>query len=127
MSRDEIMYLRDIAASCDKILRFTKSLGQPELIQDERTYDAVVRNLEIIGEAVKNISVELKDRFPNIQWKELAGLRDKLIHHYFGVNYDIVWHVVKNELPDILYQLDEIENAEKQKKHDVEANSDNQN
>jgi len=68
----------------------------------------VVRNLEIIGEAAKNISEELKDRYPQIPWKDLAAVRDKLIHHYFGVNFDVVWDIVKEELPEVLSQLEEI-------------------
>ncbi len=69
----------------------------------------MVRNLEIIGEATKNISEELKQEYPHIPWKGLAGVRDKLIHHYFGVNFDIVWNIISEELPEILLQIKEIE------------------
>ena len=68
----------------------------------------MVRNLEIIGEAAKNISEELKDKYPKMPWKDLAGLRDKLIHHYFGVNFDVVWNIVKEELPEVLLQVEGI-------------------
>ena len=68
----------------------------------------MVRNLEIIGEAVKNISKELKKKFYQIPWKELAGLRDRLIHKYFGVNYEVVWTIVKDELPKIYLKIDKI-------------------
>jgi uncharacterized protein with HEPN domain len=81
-------------------------------LEDKKTQDAVVRNLEIIGEAEKNISEELKGKFPQIRWKELAGVRDKLIHHYFGVNFDIVWNIIQDELPDVLSQLEEILKSE---------------
>jgi len=101
MSRDEIMYLRDIAASCDKILRFTKSLGQPELIQDERTYDAVVRNLEIIGEAAKHVPDILRIQMKDIEWRKIAGMRDMLAHDYFGIDNDILWDVVQNKIPQL--------------------------
>ncbi|MEW6679932.1 MAG: HepT-like ribonuclease domain-containing protein [bacterium] len=67
-------------------------MSYKEFLEDIKTQDAVVRNLEIIGEAAKNISEELKKKYPRIQWKDLAGVRDKLIHHYFGVNFDIVWN-----------------------------------
>lgn len=77
----------------------------------------MVRNLEIAGEAVKNLSDDLKEKYPQIQWKEFAGLRDELIHHYLGVNYDIVWHIVKNELPDIIYQLNEMLSEEAREKN----------
>jgi len=101
MSRDEIMYLRDIVISCDKVLRFTKGLGQPELIQDERTYDAVVRNLEIIGEAAKHVPDTLRIQMHDIEWRKIAGMRDMLAHDYFGIDNDILWDVVQNKIPQL--------------------------
>ena len=98
MSRDEIMYLQDIAESCEKILRFTAGLSQSDLISDEKTYDAVVRNLEIIGEAAKHISEEIKRQLPEIEWRKAAGLRDMLVHAYFGIDNDILWDVVQNKV-----------------------------
>jgi len=80
MSRNEIMYLQDIAQSCEKVLRYTQSLSQTDLVREEKTYDAVVRNLEIIGEAAKHISDELRKQLPNIEWRKVAGLRDMLAH-----------------------------------------------
>jgi len=77
-------------------------------LQDIKTQDAVVRNLEIIGEATKNVSQDLKKKYPQIPWKKLAGVRDRLIHHYFGVNYDIVWVIVKEELPEIISIIEEM-------------------
>jgi uncharacterized protein with HEPN domain len=77
-------------------------------LNDIKTQDAVVRNLEIIGEAIKNISKGLKKKYPQIPWKDLSGVRDKLIHHYFGVNLDIVWNIVKEELPEVISQIEEI-------------------
>ena len=77
----------------------------------------MVRNLEVIGEATKNISKELKDKFPQIPWKDLAGVRDKLIHHYFGVNFDIVWNMIKQELPQVLSQLEETLKTEQTKEY----------
>ena len=99
MSRDEIMYLQDIAESCEKILRFTAGLSQSDLIGDERTYDAVVRNLEIVGEAAKHISEEVRDQLPDIEWRKAAGLRDMLTHVYFGIDNDILWDVIQNKVP----------------------------
>jgi len=83
-------------------------LSYEEFLKDIKTQDAVVRNLEITEEAIKNISEELKKKYPKIPWKDLAGIRDKLIHHHFGVNLDIVWNIVKEELPGIVLQLEEI-------------------
>ena len=99
MSRDEIMYLQDIAESCEKILRFTAGLSQSDLMGDEKTYDAVVRNLEIVGEAAKHISEEIRRQLPDIEWRKAAGLRDMLAHAYFGIDDDILWDVVQNKVP----------------------------
>jgi len=95
------MYLQDIAAGCDKILRFTRELSLRDLISDERTYDAVVRNLEIIGEAAKHISDDLRAQMPNIEWRKIAGMRDMLAHDYFGIDNDILWDVVQNKIPEL--------------------------
>ena len=101
MSRDQVMYLQDIAESCQKILRFTDGLTQSDLIQDEKTYDAVVRNLEIIGEAAKHISDELRKQLTGIEWRKIAGMRDMLAHAYFGIDNDILWDVVQNKIPQL--------------------------
>ena len=101
MSRDEIIYLQDIAESCEKILQFTEGLSQSDLIRDIRTYDAVIRNLEIIGEAAKHISEDLRKQLPDIEWRKAAGLRDMLSHAYFGIDNDILWDVVQNKVPQL--------------------------
>jgi len=101
VSRDEIMYLQDIAQSCEKILRFTEGLTQSDLIRDEKTYDAIVRNLEIVGEAAKHIPDEIRKRLPDIEWRKAAGLRDMLAHAYFGIDDDILWDVVQNKVPQL--------------------------
>ena len=101
MSRDEFMYLRDIASSCEKVTRFTKGLDFLDLIDDERTYDAVVRNLEIIGEAAKHISDVLRIQMQEIEWRKIAGMRDMLAHGYFGIDNDILWDVVQNKIPQL--------------------------
>jgi uncharacterized protein with HEPN domain len=101
MSRDEMMYLQDIAGSCEKILRFTAGLSQSELIGDERSYDAVIRNLEIIGEAAKHIGTDLRKQIPDVEWRKAAGLRDMLAHAYFGIDNDILWDVVQNKIPEL--------------------------
>ena len=101
MSRDELMYLQDIANSCRKILRFTNGMTLGDVIRDERTYDAVVRNLEIIGEAAKHVSDPLRTRLPGIEWRKIAGMRDMLAHAYFGIDNDILWDVVQNRIPGL--------------------------
>jgi uncharacterized protein with HEPN domain len=100
------MYVQDIAESCRKILQFTEGLTRSELIQDVRTYDAVVRNLEIIGEAAKHISPTIREQIPHINWRKVAGLRDMLTHAYFGIDNNILWDVVCNRVPELLRAVD---------------------
>lgn len=106
--RADAEFLADTKEAVLRINAYTQNLSYEQFFEDKKTQDAVVRNLEIIGEAAKNISEELKNKYPQIPWKNLAGARDKLIHHYFGVNFDIVWNIVKQELPQVLSQLEGI-------------------
>jgi len=101
MSRDWTFYLDDILESCDKILRYTAGVSFDLFIKDEKTYDAVVRNLEIIGEASKNIPDLVRVKMPGIEWKKTAGLRDVIAHAYFGIDDSILWDVVRNKIPEL--------------------------
>jgi len=106
--RKDAELLEDIKEAIKRIEIYTQKIEYKEFLKDTKTQDAVVRNLEIIGEAVKNISKELKKKFFQIPWKELAGLRDRLIHKYFGVNYEVVWTIIRDELPEISLKIDKI-------------------
>lgn len=106
--RADTDFLNDSKEAILRINVYVENLSYEEFLNDIKTQDAVVRNLEIIGEAIKNISEELKEKYPRVPWKDLAGVRDKLIHHYFGVNLDIVWNIVKEELPEVISQIEEI-------------------
>ena len=108
MSEIDDVRVRHILDAAREAVSFSKGRCRADLDTDRKLNLSLVRLLEIIGEAAKNVSDELKDKFPQIPWKDLAGVRDKLIHHYFGVNFDIVWNIVKQELPDVLSQLEEI-------------------
>jgi uncharacterized protein with HEPN domain len=96
--KDDRVYLLHIRDALDRVREYTVA-GREAFLADGRTQDAVVRNLEIVGEAAKRLSAGVRDRAPDIPWKAVAGLRDKLIHDYFGVTLDIVWQVVDREAP----------------------------
>ncbi len=99
--RDYQLYLKDILAAIDSIEVFVADM-EPEAFQsDDKTVSAVVRKLEIIGEAAKGVPDEVKRNHPDIPWREMAGMRDKLIHFYFGVDYPLVWKTIKQRLPRI--------------------------
>lgn len=112
MSRDWQLYLDDIVASCDKIERFTEGMDRSTFFADERTFDAVVRNLEVIGEATKHIPDEVRSRVVVVEWRKIAGLRDILAHAYFGIDEDIVWDVVRNKIPQLPVALAALRDAD---------------
>lgn len=101
MSRNVLMYLDDILVSISKIERYRSNLSQAAFFADERTVDAVIRNLEIIGEAVKNIPDEVRQSYRQVEWRKIAGLRDILAHAYFAVDDDIIWDVLQTKLGDV--------------------------
>jgi uncharacterized protein with HEPN domain len=95
---------------------FLGSLSDTELAADEKTAFAVIRALEIIGEAAKRIPQEIRDRYPHVPWRAMTGIRDKLVHDYVTVNVEIVWKTVREDLPGLVQQLDEIVLAERGQK-----------
>lgn len=101
-------YLFDIFDTIEKIEGFTQDLSFEAFAEDEMRVFAVVRALEIIGEAAKNIPVDVKENYPSVPWKEMAGTRDKLIHFYFGVNLNVVWKTIIRDLPPLKEQISEI-------------------
>ena len=102
MSRDWRIYLDDILTSCKKVQRYTKGMTQKEFLSDERTYDAVVRNLEIIGEAAKHIPHDVRKDISGIEWQKVAGLRDILAHDYFGIDNNILWDLISSKVSDLM-------------------------
>ena len=108
MSRDVNLFLEDMQTACEKVVRYVKNLKQKQFFKDEKTYDAVVRNLTIIGEAVKNVPQEIRELHPGIEWRKIAGFRDIAAHDYFGIDEDILWDIIQNEIPYLLTQLNRI-------------------
>lgn len=100
MSERDRLFLQHVLAAIDDIALFTTS-GKGEFLSDRKTQSAVVRQLEIIGEAVKNLSAELTGSEPGVPWRSIAGTRDRLIHAYFSVNLDAVWAMVEQDLPTL--------------------------
>jgi uncharacterized protein with HEPN domain len=98
MPRDADVYVEDILTAIGRIQGFTRGMDRADFLQDERTIDAVLHNLEVIGEAAKQLPEALRDRAPAIEWRKIAGMRDLIAHAYFDVDLEIVWDVVTTKL-----------------------------
>ena len=108
MNKDPEIFLKHILESIKLIESFSKNLNKSKFLKNKLRQNAIVRELEIIGEAVKNLPHNYTARHPNLEWSKIAGLRDKLIHHYFGVDLNTVWDVVKGDLPQLKKKIQEI-------------------
>jgi len=109
MSKEPIEFLKHIRDESQFILSvIDRGLTKDEFLKDEVLKRATVRSLEIIGEASKNIPVDFKLKWSSISWKNMAGMRDRLIHDYMGINYSIVWDVIKNKIPELYVQITEV-------------------
>ena len=115
MARRSLLYLEDMRESANKVQRYTQGMGLSEFMLNELVVDATLRNLEIIGEAAKNLSDDVKGRYPEIDWRGMGRFRDLLSHHYFGVRLETVWDVVERELPALLIHLDAVLEVERDK------------
>ena len=108
MSRDDRDYLRHILDETEYLIATSSALDKSSFLGNETLKRAFVRSLEIMGEAVKQLSDSFRDSYPEVEWRKIAGMRDRLIHNYFGVDYEIVWDAVITEVPRLNAKLKEI-------------------
>jgi len=108
MPRSYLEYLRHISDEIKFILNISKNLSYAEFENDEILKRAAVRSIEIIGEATKKIPTNFRDKYSHIDWRSISGMRDKLIHNYFGIDYEIVWDVMLNKIPVLKKEIDKI-------------------
>lgn len=108
IKRNIELYLRDILNAINSIEKFVEGMNINDFKKDDKTVSAVIRKFEIIGEASKNIPKVVKNRYISIPWNEMAAFRDKLIHFYFGINYEIIWNTIKINLPELRAQLEKM-------------------
>ena len=106
--RDYRDYIQDILDSIRESSRFIEGMEFEDFAEDKKTINAVVRSLEVIGEAAKKIPDSLREKYPLIPWKRMAGMRDKLIHEYWGTDLEIVWEVINNDLPPIISLIQKV-------------------
>ena len=101
MKKDPIIFIKHISENIKSIENFSKGLSKANFLKDELKQNAIIRKLEVIGEATKNIPSSFRNKHPSVEWSKIAGLRDKLIHHYFGINLERVWTIIRRDLPKL--------------------------
>lgn len=104
--RDTLLLLEDMLQSAQKIKRYVTSLDFDSFMSDDKTMDAVVRNFEIIGEAANRVDPDFRDSNPEIEWKRIRGFRNRIVHEYFGIDYEIVWQIIEEYLDELIVWLD---------------------
>jgi uncharacterized protein with HEPN domain len=103
--KDPIIFIEHIIENINDIENFSKGIKKEDFLKNKEKQNAIIRSIEIIGEAVKNLHEKIKNTYPKVPWKGIAGTRDKIIHHYFGVDLELIWKVVKENLPDLKKEI----------------------
>ncbi len=113
MSREYVDYLRDMLENAQLAIRFTQGMDYETFSRDNKTVYAVIRAVEVIGEAAANVPDEIRSKYPSLPWRDIRGMRNKLVHQYFGVNMEVVWQTIQEDLPMITGELENILKNEK--------------
>lgn len=108
MSKETLLFIEHILKSIECIEIFTKDISEEEFAKNEEKQSAVIRQIEIIGEAAKNIDEEFRDKYSEVPWKDMAAMRDKLMHHYFGIDLKIVWKTIQEDIPMLKKEMGKI-------------------
>ena len=108
MKKQDLPFMEHILDAISDIERSTEGLSKQQFAGNKDVRDANIRRIEVIGEAVKNISKELKERNKNIEWSKIAGTRDKIIHKYFGIDIELIWNIIKKDIPDFKKKIESI-------------------
>jgi uncharacterized protein with HEPN domain len=108
MSRIYIDYLRDMLENANRAIQFTEGMNFESFSKDEKTVYAVIRAVEIIGEATRNIPEEIRTKYPEIPWRDASNMRNKLVHRYFGINLEVIWQTINEDLPMLADTIQEI-------------------
>lgn len=108
MSREYVDYLRDMLENAQLAIRFIQGMDYETFSRDNKTVYAVIRAVEVIGEAAANVPDEIRSKYPSLPWRDIRGMRNKLVHQYFGINMEVVWQTIQEDLPMITGELENI-------------------
>ncbi|RPI36770.1 MAG: DUF86 domain-containing protein [Nitrospiraceae bacterium] len=112
MRRNYLLYIEDILTSTSKILKYVGDTSYQNLLQDEMRLEAIVRNFEIIGEAASKVPQDIREKYPLIAWRKISDFRNVLAHEYFGIDYEIMWEIIKDKLPVLQKDIQKVLDAE---------------